>query len=329
MNSPTMIEVVRKAAPNAQRLVLYSSGNNAILRSWSEIDGLGQLRKLTDIRIFISHGVEPEARTRMYMNEFMQRMHVNCPFAKIRCKVQKDVGLEADNFSGGGLVEIDSLLGKLDRFAEFLQNLDPDKIPRSTVKVAVIDDGINILQGGFDDSIRGGVFFYTSPGTSVSRPYYFSSSGHGTLMANLIKRVCPIEQLYIARLDTKNDTKQLTATSASKARHASFCTHRISCLMASKAIRWPIMQEFDIISMSWAVEEANAKGVLMFGSSSAQADSLPASIPGVICIGPSNPHGAVWELAPMQHPDFFFPVNDYGIESSYGHQKANANSERV
>lgn len=202
------------------------------------------------------------------------------------------------------------------------------------------------FRGGFDDSIRVGVSFYTSPGTSVSRPYYFSSSGHGTLMANLIKRVFPRVQLYIARLDTKKDTKQLTATSASKVRHASFCAHTISCLISSKSIRWAIMQEVDIISMSLAVErardnlnsieelhdairEANAKGILIFGSSSAQADSLPVSVPGVICIGASNPHGAIWELAPMQHPDFFFPVNDYGIELSYGHQTANANSERV
>ena len=36
-------EVIYKAAENAEKVFLYSSGNNAVLRSWSGIDGLKRL----------------------------------------------------------------------------------------------------------------------------------------------------------------------------------------------------------------------------------------------------------------------------------------------
>jgi hypothetical protein len=39
-------EVIRKAAVNAEKVFLYSSGNNAVLRSWSGTDGLKQLPKV-------------------------------------------------------------------------------------------------------------------------------------------------------------------------------------------------------------------------------------------------------------------------------------------
>ena len=104
----------------------------------------------------------------------------------------------------------------MDKFAKFIVNIPPDVTPRRDVKVAVIDDGIDKLQGGFGDSISDGVSFYTPPGTFDTKPYYFSSSGHGTLMAKLIRRICPKAQLFIARLEEGQTTGQPTAESATK-----------------------------------------------------------------------------------------------------------------
>lgn len=39
-------EVVFEAAPNVRELSLYSSGNNAVLRSWSAKDGLARLQEV-------------------------------------------------------------------------------------------------------------------------------------------------------------------------------------------------------------------------------------------------------------------------------------------
>lgn len=39
-------ETILKAAPSVKVVHLYSSGNNAVLRGWSDKDGLAQLRKV-------------------------------------------------------------------------------------------------------------------------------------------------------------------------------------------------------------------------------------------------------------------------------------------
>jgi hypothetical protein len=108
----------------------------------------------------------------------------------------------------------------MDKFAGFITNVPPS-IDRGLreVRVALIDDGIDKLQGRFGDSIIDGVSFYTSLERFDTKPYYFSSSGHGTLMARLIRRVCPKVHLYVARLDegqSFDGSRQPTADSAAK-----------------------------------------------------------------------------------------------------------------
>jgi len=44
-------EVLLKAAPNAEKITLYCSGNNAILRSWSAEDGLKKLEKVRTLTV--------------------------------------------------------------------------------------------------------------------------------------------------------------------------------------------------------------------------------------------------------------------------------------
>jgi hypothetical protein len=45
-------EVIAKAAPNVSQVNLYWGGNNAVLRSWSESEGLNQLRKLDTVVLY-------------------------------------------------------------------------------------------------------------------------------------------------------------------------------------------------------------------------------------------------------------------------------------
>jgi hypothetical protein len=44
-------EVLLKAAPNAEKITLYCSGNNAILRSWSAEDGLKKLERVRTLTV--------------------------------------------------------------------------------------------------------------------------------------------------------------------------------------------------------------------------------------------------------------------------------------
>ena len=45
-------EVIAKAAPNVSQVNLYWGGNNAVLRSWSESEGLSQLKKLDTVVLY-------------------------------------------------------------------------------------------------------------------------------------------------------------------------------------------------------------------------------------------------------------------------------------
>jgi hypothetical protein len=119
----------------------------------------------------------------------------------------------------------------MDKFVSFIVNLPKTVKPQTDVRVAIIDDGTDFMQQGhFNDSIKEGRSFFTKQNENHTRivPYYFSSTGHGTLMAEYVLRICPKAHLYIARLDQgycSNGTLQLTADSAAKViyAHATMC----------------------------------------------------------------------------------------------------------
>jgi hypothetical protein len=107
-------------------------------------------------------------------------------------------------------------LKNMDKFVEFIKHIPADVTNGREVRVAVIDDGIDMIKGGFGKSISDGVSFHTGGQADKTLPYWFSSSGHGTLMATLIRRLCPHAKLYIARIDHGLQTGQPTVASAIK-----------------------------------------------------------------------------------------------------------------
>jgi len=122
----------------------------------------------------------------------------------------------------------------MDKFVNFIANL-PVKLPlQKAIRVAIIDDGTDFMgPGHFNDSIKEGRSFFTKQNENHTRivPYYFSSTGHGTLMAKYVLKICPKAHLYIARLDqgySSNGTVQPTAESAAKVinPHATVCIQR-------------------------------------------------------------------------------------------------------
>jgi hypothetical protein len=112
----------------------------------------------------------------------------------------------------------------MNKFLSFFTNI-PAHVhdPAPNVRVAIIDDGIDLMQpgSGLNQFIAQGESFYTERQPSFTRtnPFFFSSTGHGTLMANLVHYVCPKAQLYIARLHQGHSNTgdlQFTADSAAK-----------------------------------------------------------------------------------------------------------------
>ncbi|KAH8586376.1 hypothetical protein B0O99DRAFT_695557 [Bisporella sp. PMI_857] len=111
------------------------------------------------------------------------------------------------------------------------------------VKIAIIDDGVDAALDIFDDKIVSGASFSSPFAMDVSlNPYFVSSDQHGTMMADLILRMCPRAKLFVAKLEERysmNGRRHITPKSA------------------ADAVEWAISCEVDIISMSWTIETTN------------------------------------------------------------------------
>jgi hypothetical protein len=105
-------------------------------------------------------------------------------------------------------------------FASNLANICSSvKLPTTEVRVAILDDGIDWFFA--KETKCSGQTFYASrdQGHDGRKPWYASSTDHGTLMAALVRKICPEAKLYIARLDqTKTDKGRFQPTAASAAK---------------------------------------------------------------------------------------------------------------
>ncbi|KAI1109570.1 hypothetical protein F5Y14DRAFT_444621 [Nemania sp. NC0429] len=143
----------------------------------------------------------------------------------------------------------------MDRFSTGIFSLPPDdeyinSIPnlpaelRRDVRICLIDDGVDIQHRSIMERIEdGGRAFgaYTRDEyRGMARPFYDSTTNHGTLMANMMIRVCPFAKIASYRLDTRRgEDNRIHFTAKS----------------AADALEYAVKQDFDIISMSWTVRE--------------------------------------------------------------------------
>ena len=105
----------------------------------------------------------------------------------------------------------------MDEFADFIRNLKPFSASYQPVKVALIDDGVDMKETSlYDKLLRGKSFRLRDDEQDRSDSYYVKSGGHGTAMASLICRVCPNANIIPLKLDEGrgNSKRQITAESA-------------------------------------------------------------------------------------------------------------------
>ena len=105
----------------------------------------------------------------------------------------------------------------MDEFADGSLKLKPDdyikKIPnlpaelQRDVRICLIDDGVDAEHKSISERMdRNGKAFGTYPGDQyrgMTKPFYDSTTNHGTLMASMIVRVCPYAKIVSYRLDTR------------------------------------------------------------------------------------------------------------------------------
>lgn len=93
---------------------------------------------------------------------------------------------------------------------------------KEPIVVALIDDGIDVKELELENygSITGRSFCPRPHYSGRTVPHYFSSGGHGTVMASQIHRICPKVELYVLkledRIDPESGKRQIEAKSAAQ-----------------------------------------------------------------------------------------------------------------
>ncbi|KAJ3545875.1 hypothetical protein NM208_g2290 [Fusarium decemcellulare] len=298
-----------------REVTLKWSGNNAVLRAWSEVDGLPQLEKLHTIYLNIpahSDLLDTEEWVTENLEEFKARLNRNAN-EKTKAKMTADMMLLKDDtpvetksengsrVTGPALserrIEVQELRGKkgtevsvlgsgtkkstgrvnlitehewlncMETFAEYMhafwhktveptcdklqkdldnsdQRLKPDnhikhdfeRLKRPVV-VALIDDGVDSCDQAFAGRVIEGKTFDYEDG-DVGQ-YYISGKGHGTEMAKMIFKVCPMAKIYSIRLKTHQSQDKDHST--------------IDPISAALAIEAALEKNVSLISMSWTI----------------------------------------------------------------------------
>ena len=107
----------------------------------------------------------------------------------------------------------------VDQFADRISNVwsrSNAGRDRGSIVVALIDDGVDTTHGPLAGKVlTGRTFGYDMDRV---RPWYVSEAGHGTLMASMIVRVCPMAKVYPIRLNTIGSKALIDTNSAIQVR---------------------------------------------------------------------------------------------------------------
>ncbi|UKZ80845.1 hypothetical protein TrVFT333_008610 [Trichoderma virens FT-333] len=171
------------------------------------------------------------------------------------------------------------------------------------VSIALIDDGVYATAEDIPFIVKG-------------------PSRHGTRMAQCIYKVCPMVQLYVARIDDSVPGKHFNVDSA------------------IEAIDWATIKDVDIISMSWtfhktkmtaeqrtkfkwAIRRADDKGIILLCSLNnteitTLLDWYPIRDDTVLRVGSAIKWGEMSESGKCGFANYLFPAKDIHIPESGG-----------
>ncbi|RSL52172.1 hypothetical protein CEP54_011046 [Fusarium duplospermum] len=327
-----------------REVTLHWSGRNTVLRAWSEKEGLALIPTLEVVNLVQTEGLESSQRTRQNLDTFEKRLHESWPNDR-KPKVNRPKtgggrtlvrGLSVETLSDRQERSVDphKWMQCMENFAKHFRQIPAlrDKITDPSlepVEVALIDDGADITRPDLSD-LKGKKFpgksfcYYQDGSTWRVSPYWDSSSGHGTLMARLIRKICPSAVIHVIKLqtfDVENSNKlQINPDSAIKAiEYAAERGSQIICM--SWTIKPPEgdnKKEFDN-----AIHHAlNSKGVLMFCAASDQGKSADLTYPhgsnrGSFRIGAAKATGSMSDTVGDAHDlDFIFPGHQVVVNSS-------------
>jgi len=104
-------------------------------------------------------------------------------------------------------------LESVDRFAERIINVEKKRDKtiathqhlENSIVVAIINDGVDISEKCLRSRILSGHSF----DTGIKGDYWYTTSRHGTIMAQMVVRVCPAVKIIVLKIQTFPDDSQL------------------------------------------------------------------------------------------------------------------------
>ncbi|KAF6821779.1 hypothetical protein CMUS01_11342 [Colletotrichum musicola] len=300
-------ETIFDAAPETRELYLQSSGNEAVLRSWACKSGLAKLNK-TGFR------------------RWRPRTNITLKWAGESASPSHPGGDAASSSSSNQSDQV-AWLQTMKPFIDFMDTTIKDAVEEANahnpaaVTIALIDNGV---YSAADDipTLENGKSWYGQRSKDVPfRDYFTGPSRHGTQMAQCIYKVCPMAQLFVARMDdSKSQVEKFTVDSA------------------IKAIKWATEMGVDIISMSWtfhektatddqkesfkaAIQDASKHGITLLSSLNDREMTMlsewyPVSLPEVIRVGSATKWGEKAESSKRRSAHYLFPGKDIPLPAT-------------
>ncbi|OTA94921.1 hypothetical protein M434DRAFT_394279 [Hypoxylon sp. CO27-5] len=271
-----------------RELFLRWSGSNAVLRGWSEPEGLSLLPQLKTIHLYMPNHAETfddQKWIDQKVKNFQCRLNKNSrarnsgakegPLEATRNTPEIKVTQEFTTMDEERKITSDDIthlvsslpakgvnshrwLDSTSRFAGLMSGfwrntLEEFKASRKQgaqgtiekveedVVVALIDDGVDVFDSAFSGQILEGKSFDFH--NHKVRPPFSSAKNHGTVMASMILRVCPMAKIYPIRLKTFEVGGK----------------NQIVMKYAAQAIQAALDKKATIISMSWTIPMPEGK----------------------------------------------------------------------
>ncbi|KAJ3547139.1 hypothetical protein NM208_g1666 [Fusarium decemcellulare] len=321
-------ETIFAAAPKAREVHLFSRANTAVLRGWASESGLVKLKELEELTIEIfPTNRDDEQDCKDYEQELKNSLTQRCDkltLDKIQVAYPNSQSIQTDTNTGTAMdpaartqqsrsqkkLRSKEWITELQEFREFVLNLDLGE-SRPPVKIALLDDGCKLT--GLHGKQIGKSF------RADGQEYFVGDCEHGTQMACCIREVCPMAELYIARLDDSRDVENQKFTIAS----------------CHEALQWALEMDVDIISMSWTFKRKGAANdehekrfaeliseskVILFGALPDKGPTLPntqfapVGLDNVIRIASATTYGETSKDNIHATIDFLLPGEDLEIK---------------
>ncbi|KAJ8067222.1 hypothetical protein OCU04_004586 [Sclerotinia nivalis] len=241
-------EAIWKSSEKIREVYLRWSGNNAVLRGWSEPEGLRRFEDLTKVHLHVKQDLESRSRIQINIDDFCARLNDRTsitehprsssllpeqpatppvPARTIQVRRSDEDGqaerLVTMNSADFEMKQENSLqahrwLSCMDEFQDVFQNVwswtmkQQRQALMEPIELALIDDGVDLLEPMLRGKISGGqTFDHGDKDANLIRQYWVSEGGHGTVMAKNITRICPMARLYVIKLETHFDHEEKKA----------------------------------------------------------------------------------------------------------------------